>query len=55
MGATYFFTIVTHDRRMFLCFEPNVALVREAFRYVIDRHAFLIDAFVLLPDHLHCI
>ncbi len=54
-GATFFFTVVTHERRRFLCFEPNVALMREAFRYAIDRYSFSIDAFVLLPDHLHCI
>ncbi len=54
-GARFFFTVVTHERRRFLCLEPNVALMREALRYVIGRHPFLIDAFVLLPDHLHCI
>ena len=54
-GATFFFTVVTHERRRFLCVDPNAELMREAFRYVIDRHPFSIDAFVLLPDHLHCI
>jgi putative transposase len=27
--------------------------MREAFRYVMDRHSFSVDALVLLPDHLH--
>jgi putative transposase len=54
-GATFFFTVVTHERRKILCAEPNVGFLREAFRYVIDRRPFLIDAFVLLPEHLHCI
>lgn len=54
-GATYFFTVVTYERRKILCQESNVSLLREAFRFIIERHPFIIDAFVLLPDHLHCI
>lgn len=54
-GATFFFTVVTHKRRAILCHESNVALLRAAFRYALERHPFIIDAFVLLPDHLHCI
>jgi len=54
-GGTFFFTVVTHNRRKFLCHEANVGLLREAFRSVIDKHPFTIDAFVLLPEHMHCI
>ena len=54
-GRTYFFTLVTHNRRPFLCTPANVELLRRAFRYTIQRHPIDIDAFVLLPDHLHCI
>lgn len=54
-GRTYFFTLVTHNRRPFLCTPANVELLRQAFRYTIQRHPIDIDAFVLLPDHLHCI
>jgi putative transposase len=54
-GGTYFFTVVTHRRRKFLCEPENVALLREAFRYVMEHHPFVIDAIVLLPDHLHSI
>ncbi len=54
-GATFFFTVVTHNRRPILCQERNIALLREAFADVISRHPFRFDAFVLLPDHLHCI
>jgi putative transposase len=54
-GASFFFTVVTHDRRRFLCEESNVTLLQDSFRYVIDRHPFSVDAFVLLPEHLHCI
>ena len=54
-GGTYFFTVVTFQRKKIFAEPENVKLLREAFRYVLDRHTFTIDAFVLLPDHLHCI
>ncbi|MDD5034036.1 MAG: transposase [Methylococcaceae bacterium] len=54
-GATYFFTVVTFLRRKILCEPENVELLRAAFRTVKSRHPYTIDAFVLLPDHLHCI
>ncbi len=54
-GGTYFFTLVTHNRRRFLCNPDNAELLRQAFRYTMQRHPIEIDAFVLLPDHLHCI
>lgn len=54
-GGTYFFTLVTHRRRRFLCEPENISHLREAFRHVMSRHHFTVDAFVLLPDHLHCI
>ncbi|MGB5899899.1 MAG: transposase [Geitlerinemataceae cyanobacterium] len=52
-GATYFFTVVTHDRHRILHEPENVYLLRNAFRYVLQRHPFKIDAIVVLPDHLH--
>ena len=54
-GATYFFTVVTHDRKPFLCHPENVKLLRQALRSTMERHPIEIDAFVLLPDHLHTI
>ena len=54
-GGTYFFTVVTHKRVKIFNRSDNVELLRQAFRKVIKRHPFKIDAFVLLPDHLHCI
>ncbi len=54
-GAAFFFTVVTHGRRRFLCDEANIKLIKEAFQHVITRHPFTVEAFVLLPDHLHCI
>jgi putative transposase len=54
-GGTYFFTVVTHDRRPFLCEAQNIALLRESFRKVMTAHPFAIDAIVILPDHIHAI
>ena len=54
-GATFFFTVVTYKRKRILCHEANVALIKEAFQQVIKQHTLRIRAFVLLPDHIHCI
>ncbi|MBF2057699.1 MAG: transposase [Cyanobacterium sp. T60_A2020_053] len=54
-GGTYFFTLVTYNRNPILCYPENIQLLREAFAYVMKRHPFVIDAIVILPDHLHCI
>ena len=42
-------------RKAMLANTENVSLLREAFRHVMERYSFTIDAFVLLPDHLHYI
>jgi len=34
---------------------PVYSALREALRAVKGAHPFTIDAFVLLPDHLHCL
>jgi putative transposase len=54
-GGTYFFTVVTYSRKSIFINPLNVTLLRDAFRYVMEKLPFKIDAFVLLPDHLHCI
>lgn len=52
-GATYFFTIITYQRRNFLCNDNVRVALRDAIIKVRERHPFQIDAWVLLPDHLH--
>lgn len=47
-GATYFFTVVTYRRRAILCEPDTVALLREAFATVKQRHPFRIDAAVII-------
>ncbi len=54
-GATFFFTVVTYRRKKILCGEANITLIKEAFQYVSNRHSFTVDAFVMLPEHIHCI
>jgi REP element-mobilizing transposase RayT len=54
-GATYFFTVVTYRRRPILWNERVRVALRNAIKTVQSPYPFTIDAFVLLPDHLHCI
>ena len=54
-GGTYFFTVVTYRRQPFLCDNDVRAALRNAIEQVRERRGFHIDAWVLLPDHLHCI
>ena len=54
-GATYFFTVVTYRRQQILCEAPLRTALSGAIKDVQTRHPFIIDAWVLLPDHLHCL
>ena len=54
-GASYFFTLVTEQRRPWLAEADNVALLRGAFRAVRAKRPFQVVAMVVMPDHLHCI
>ncbi len=53
-GGTYFFTVTLHDRRAALLVNRIDAL-RNAVRQVHARAPFHIDAWVVLPDHMHCV
>jgi len=54
-GTSFFFTVVAFRRRPILCDPPIVAALREAIGSVRRRRPFAIDAWVHMPDHLHCI
>ena len=54
-GGSYFFTIVTHQRKKLFLEEEYIEYLSKAFKHVRIKHPFSIDAMVLLPDHLHCI
>lgn len=54
-GATFFFTVNTNLRQPFLIDVDVRAALREGIERVRESMPFEIDAWVLLPDHLHCI
>jgi putative transposase len=53
-GGTFFFTVNLVDRRSDLLVEQIDAL-RDVVRQVRRRAPFRIDAWVVLPDHMHCL
>jgi putative transposase len=54
-GGTYFFTVVTHRRKPVLTTETVRIALRTAINQARTTLPFEIDAWVLMPDHLHCI
>jgi len=53
-GGCWFFTVTLLDRRSTLLTD-NIDALREATRWTLRRYPFRIDAFVVLPEHLHAI
>jgi putative transposase len=53
-GGTWFFTVNLLDRRQTLLVD-HIEILREAVAATRRNYAFTIDAFVVLPDHLHAI
>jgi REP-associated tyrosine transposase len=53
-GGCWFFTANLLDRRSTLLID-EIETLREATRRTRERHPFHIDAFVVLPDHIHAI
>ena len=53
-GGTYFFTVNLLERRRRLLVE-HVDLLRNAFRTTHAARPFVLLAWVILPDHLHCV
>lgn len=53
-GATVFFTVTLADRHSDLLLS-EVARLRHAVRVTKAERPFDIEAWVVLPDHLHCI
>jgi putative transposase len=54
-GATFFFTVVTHERRPVLTTDLGRYCLRQALLGVKAQRPFDHVAVVLLPDHLHAI
>ena len=53
-GGSYFFTVNLLDRNKSLLVE-HIDLLRESIRVVKFQRPFYIDAWVVLPDHLHAV
>jgi putative transposase len=54
-GGGYFFTVVTHHRQTILLNEDIRAALRVSVNEVRETLPFKVEAWVLLPDHLHCV
>jgi len=53
-GGTFFFTVTLADRRDTTLVDRIVTL-RDAFRVTRSERPFVLDAIVVLPDHLHAV
>ncbi len=54
-GATYFFTLVSYNRRKILCENDFLKAFKNSIKLIQQQYPFEIIAWVQLPDHLHCI
>ena len=54
-GGTFFFTVVTNDRKPILCTIKGREFLRVSIQMVKKERPSEALAFVLLPEHFHCI
>ncbi len=54
-GGTYFFTVNTYRRQPLLLKDGIRRALREGISLARQSYPFDIEAWILLPDHLHCI
>jgi len=54
-GGTYFFTVNLLQRRNNDLLVRHIDDLRASVAKVKERHPFIIHAWVVLPDHLHCV
>ncbi len=54
-GGTYFFTVVTYNRKPILTDPRALDIFQYAWSATKNRFPFTTEAFCLLPDHLHCL
>jgi putative transposase len=54
-GGTYFFTVNCLQRKNNDCLVRNIELLREVIAKVKQSHPFIIHAWVVLPEHMHCV
>lgn len=54
-GGTWFFTITLLERRNNPLLTQHIDVLRQAVARTRADHPFVIHAWVVLPDHLHCV
>jgi putative transposase len=54
-GGIYFFTVNLLQRKDNDLLVRHINHLRDAVKQVLQRHPFNIHAWVVLPDHLHCV
>ncbi len=54
-GATYFFTLVTYQRQHIFSSPKPISLLIESIDRIKTYHPFNIEAYCILPDHIHFI
>ena len=54
-GGTWFFTVNLLERHNNDLLVREIDLLRKVVRGVKQKHPFYIDAWVVLPEHMHCI
>ena len=54
-GGTYFFTVNLLERKSNDLLVRHIETLRGIIRSVKQRHPFKIHAWVVLPDHMHCV
>ena len=54
-GGTYFFTVNLLKRKDNKLLTTHINVLRQAVATVKKSHPFIIHAWVVLPDHLHCV
>jgi len=52
-GGHYFFTLVTYNRKPILTTADNIKNLKQAIKKVKQDYPFILNAIVVLPDHLH--
>jgi len=54
-GNVFFFTVVTYKRQAFLCLKESRSVLGEIIKETQATLPFNIEAWVFLPEHIHCI
>ena len=54
-GGTFFFTVVTYRRQPWLVDADARAALHDATTRCREARPFVVDAWALLPDHLHAV